>query len=124
MAEQRREFARRVVARYTKFAAVGGLVPIPVASIAGVTAINVRMVQQLSGLYQVPFQHERTRSMIISLMGGTVPTGLGAAAASTLLFVPGGALVGLGVSAASAAAMTRGIGRVFVESFESAANRA
>ena len=35
--------------------------------------------------------------------------------------VPGGLLVGLGVSAISAAALTRGIGLVFVDSFESGA---
>jgi hypothetical protein len=34
------------------------------------------------------------------------------------LVVPGGALVGLGVSALAAGALTRGIGMVFVESFE------
>jgi hypothetical protein len=52
-------------------------------------------------------------------MGGAVPTGLGAATASTLAFVvPGGAFVGLGVSAVTAAALTRGIGLVFIESFE------
>jgi hypothetical protein len=51
-----------------------------------------------------------------------VPTGLGAATASTLTFVvPGGALVGLGVSAVAAGALTRGIGMVFIESFEAGA---
>jgi hypothetical protein len=51
-----------------------------------------------------------------------VPTGAGAATAATLAFIlPGGALVGLGVSAITAATLTRAIGRVFVESFENGA---
>jgi uncharacterized protein (DUF697 family) len=122
LAAKRRSLARKIVDRHRTFAALGGLVPLPVVNIASVTAINLRMVKQLSELYQVPFQRDRTRSMIIGLMGGAVPTGLGAAAASTLTFImPGGAFVGLGVSAITAAALTRGIGLVFVESFENGA---
>ena len=118
-AARRRSAARKIVERHRTYAAVGGLFPLPVVNIAGVTAINMRMVKQLSDLYGVPFERDRTRSMIIGLMGGAVPTGLGAATASTLVFVvPGSALFGLAVSAISAGALTRGIGLVFVEHFE------
>ena len=118
-AARRRSAARKIVERHRTYAAVGGLFPLPVVNIAGVTAINMRMVKQLSDLYGVPFERDRTRSMIIGLMGGAVPTGLGAATASTLVFVvPGSALFGLAVSAISAGALTRGIGLVFLEHFE------
>ena len=119
---RRRSVARKIVERHRTYAAVGGLFPMPVVNIAGVTAINMRMVKQLSDLYGVPFERDRTRSMIIGLMGGAVPTGLGAATASTLVFViPGSALFGLAVSAITAGALTRGIGLVFLEHFENAA---
>jgi len=122
LAATRRELARKIVERHKIYAAMGGLLPLPIVNIAGVTAINVRMVKALSDLYQVPFQRDRARAMIVGLIGGTVPTGLGTATASTLLFVvPGSALVGLGVSALSAAAVTRGIGLVFLEHFEAGA---
>jgi uncharacterized protein (DUF697 family) len=122
LAARRLAAARKIVERYKMYAAVGGLFPLPIVNIAGVAAINMRMVKALSDLYQAPFQRDRTRAMIIGLMGGAVPTGLGAATASTLTFViPGGALVGLGVSAITAGALTRGIGLVFVDSFESGA---
>jgi uncharacterized protein (DUF697 family) len=82
----------------------------------------MRMVKQLSDLYGVPFERDRTRAIIIGIMGGAVPTGLGTVAASTLVFaVPGSALVGLAVSAVTAGALTRGIGLVFLEHFENAA---
>ena len=114
--------ARKIVERHRNYAAMGGLVPLPVANIASVTAINLRMVKQLSDLYQVPFQRERMRTWIVGLVGGAVPTGLGSATSSTLMWVvPGGLLLGLGVAAVSAAALTRGIGLVFVDSFESGA---
>jgi uncharacterized protein (DUF697 family) len=119
-AARRRALARRVVERHKTYAAIGGLSPLPILNVAGVAAIVMRMVKQLSELYGVPFERDRTRSLIISLIGGAVPTGLGTATASTLAFVlPGHALVGLGVSAVTAGALTRGIGLVFLDHFES-----
>jgi uncharacterized protein (DUF697 family) len=119
-AARRRALARRIVQRHKTYAAIGGLSPLPILNVAGVTAIIMRMVKQLSGLYEVPFERDRTRSLIVSLIGGAVPTGLGTATASTLAFVlPGHALVGLGVSAIAAGALTRGIGLVFLDHFES-----
>jgi uncharacterized protein (DUF697 family) len=76
-------------------------------------------VKQLSELYGVPFQRDRTRSFIVGLIGGAVPAGVGVAASSTLMWiVPGGLLWGLGASAITAGALTRGIGLVFIDSFE------
>jgi uncharacterized protein (DUF697 family) len=121
LAARRRALARRIVERHKNYAAVGGLVPLPAANIASVTALNLRMVKQLSELYGVPFQRDRTRSLIIALIAGAVPTGAGLAASSTLMWiVPGGLLWGLGVSAIAAGALTRGIGLVFIDSFEAA----
>ena len=111
--------ARKTVERHRNYAAVGGLLPLPIVSVAGVTAINLRMVKQLSDLYGVPFHRDRTRAIIVALIGGAVPTGFGVTTASTLAFaIPAPALMGLAVSAITAGAMTRGIGLVYVELFE------
>jgi len=119
-AARRRARARSIVERHKTFAAIGGLFPLPIVNVASVTAVILRMVKQLSDLYGVPFERDRTRSFIVGLVGGAVPTGLGAATTSTLAFVlPAHALVDLGVSAISAGALTRGIGLVFVDHFES-----
>lgn len=121
LAPRRRALARRIVDRHKNYAALGGLVPLPAANIATVTAVNLRMVKQLSELYSVPFQRDRTRSLIIALIAGAVPTGAGLAASSTLMWiVPGGLVWGLGAAALTAGALTRGIGLVFVDSFETA----
>jgi uncharacterized protein (DUF697 family) len=118
-AARRRVLARHIVDRHRNYAALGGLVPLPAANIASVTAINLRMVKQLSELYGVPFQRDRTRSLIIALIAGAVPTGAGLAASSTLMWIiPGGLVWGLGAAALTAGALTRGIGLVFVDSFE------
>ena len=121
LATRRRALARRIVDRHKNYAAMGGLVPLPAANIASVTAVNLRMVKQLSELYGVPFQRDRTRSLIIALIAGAVPTGAGLAASSTMMWiVPGGLVWGLGAAALTAGALTRGIGLVFVDSFEAA----
>ncbi len=122
LAARRRAIATKIVERHRTYAAVGGLVPVPVANIASVTAVNLRMVRQLSTLYQVPFQRDRARAAIVSLIGGAAPAGFGTATSSVLMWIiPGGLFVGLGVSALSAGALTRAIGQVFVESFENGA---
>ncbi len=121
-AARRRSLARRIVDRHATYAAIGGVIPVPIANVASVTAVIVRMVKVLSDLYGVPFQRDRARAIVIGLMGGAMPTGLAAVTASTLVFiVPGSNLIGLAVSSATAIACTRGIGRIFIEHFESGA---
>ena len=121
-ATRRRTLARAIVERHTAYSAVGGLIPVPIANVAGITAVIVRMVKVLSGLYGVPFERDRARAIVIGLMGGTMPTGLAAVTTSTLVnFIPGTNLIGLAVSSLAGAACTRGIGRIFIEHFESGA---
>ena len=119
---KRQAQARAIVARHAAYSAVGGIVPLPVASVAGITAIIIRMVKTLSNLYGVPFERDRARAIIVGLVGGTVPTGFATVATSTLFFVvPTGALMGLVVSSFTAIACTRSIGQIFIEHFESGA---
>jgi uncharacterized protein (DUF697 family) len=123
LAAKRLALARKIVARHRAYAAAGGLVPLPIINVAGVTTIILRMVKQLSDLYGVPFERDRTRSFVLGLIGGAAPTGLGVTTAATLAFaIPAPALAGLAVSALTAGALTNGIGRVYIEQFE-AANR-
>lgn len=117
--DERRVRAEKIIDRYRLYAALGGLFPMPAVNVAGLTAINMRMVKALSDLYELPFEANQTRSMIMGLIGGSVPTGLGFATASVVgLVVPAGAFVGLAVSSVTAAGLTRNIGLVFIESFE------
>jgi uncharacterized protein (DUF697 family) len=107
------------VERYKLYAAFGALSPLALMTSASVTVVILRMVKLLSDLYQVPFERDRTRSIIVGLVGGAVPTGLGVATASTLaLAVPSVAFVGIAVSAVAAAAATERIGFIFIERLE------
>jgi uncharacterized protein (DUF697 family) len=119
----RRRRAVAIVERYANYSAVGGALPIPLANAASITALLVRMVKLLSQLYGVPFERNRTRSIIIGLMGGALPTGLATIATSTItLFVPGVNLLGLAVSSVTSGAYARSIGQLFIEHFENGAS--
>jgi len=119
---KRQAQARAIVARHAAYSAVGGIVPLPVASVAGITTIIIRMVKMLSDLYGVPFERDRARAIIVGLVGGTMPTGFATVTTSTLFYVvPSGALMGLVVSSVTAIACTRSIGQIFIEHFESGA---
>lgn len=121
----RQSLAHAIVERHANYSAVGGLIPLPVVNVASITAIIVRMVKVLSNLYDVPFERDRARAIVIGLVGGTMPTGLATVTASTLFYiVPGSNLLGLAVSSIAASACTRRIGRIFVEQFEGGATLA
>jgi uncharacterized protein (DUF697 family) len=121
-AARRRRRAVAIVERHANMAVVGGVIPIPIANVAAITALMVRMVRQLSRLYGVPFEKNRTHALIIGLMGGVMPTGLASAATSALvLFVPGVNALGLVVSSVTAGTCARSLGMLFVDHFESGA---
>jgi len=119
----RRRQAVAIVERYANLSAVGGAIPIPLANAAAITALMVRMVKSLSRLYDVPFERNRTRSIVIALMGGALPTGFATIATSTItLFVPGLNLMGLAISSVTSGAYARSIGQLFIEHFENGAS--
>jgi uncharacterized protein (DUF697 family) len=119
---QRRRRAVAIVERYANYSAVGGAIPVPVANAAALTALLVRMVKKLSDHYGVPFERNRTRSVIIGLMGGALPTGFATIATSMITsVVPGYNLIGLAVSSVTSSAYARSIGQLYIEHFESGA---
>lgn len=121
-ARQRRRKAVAIVERYANYSAVGGAIPVPVANAAALTALLVRMVKKLSDHYGMPFERNRTRSIIIGLMGGALPTGFATIATSMITsFVPGYNLLGLAVSSVTSSAYARSIGQLYIEHFENGA---
>ena len=118
----RRRKAVALVERYANWSAVGGVIPVPLANAAAVTALLVRMIKSLSTLYEVPFEKTRTRAAVIGLMGGVLPTGFATIAASTITyFVPGYGLLSLAISSVTSSAYARSIGQLYIEHFENGA---
>jgi uncharacterized protein (DUF697 family) len=124
-AARRRARALRIVDRYAVYSAVGGIVPLPLVNVAGITGLIVRMVKVLADHYGVAFEKDRARAIVVGFVAGVMPSGLGSIASSTLTYLmPHSALAGLAVSSVTAAACTRSIGRIFVEHFENGATLA
>ncbi len=120
---RRQSQASAIVERYANFSALGGVIPVPLLNVAGVTVIILRMVKKLCQLYGVPYEQGRARALIVGLAGGAVPTTASAVTTSTLVyFIPGVNLLGLAVSSVTASLCARGIGRRFVEHFETGAS--
>jgi uncharacterized protein (DUF697 family) len=119
-ADERRARALALVHRHAAYSAAGGIIPLPIANLASVTALIVHMVKRLSDLYNVPFERERARAMVIGLVGGVMPSGAAIITMTTLgALVPVSGFVGLGVASVSALACTRQIGHALIAHFES-----
>jgi uncharacterized protein (DUF697 family) len=121
-AARRRSMALAIVDRHAAYSAIGGIIPLPLGNFAGVTAVIVRMVKVLSDHYRVPFERERTRTIVVALVGGAMPTGVATLTMSTLIYIlPPSALLALAASSITATAFTHSVGRIFIEHFESGA---
>jgi uncharacterized protein (DUF697 family) len=123
-AEDRLAAADRIVRSHVKWAAAGGLVPLPGLDMAAVAGVQLRMLDQLSRVYGVAFRENLTKEIIGTLIGSGIPFSLAASTAVTfgafIRLVPVvGQLFGLAIFPAFAAASTFALGRVFTKHFES-----
>lgn len=96
-----------------------GLVPIPIADIVGILAINLDLIKSLSKEYDVPFEQDRGKAILTSLLGGLFPVAVGGTVISLLKFIP---IVGQTTGAVAlpvlAGAATYAVGKVFVRHYE------
>ena len=113
--------AQEIVKKYALFSAGAGLIPLPVVDFAAITALEVKMLQELGNLYGVPFKQEVVRPIVAALIGGYTSTKIGYGAGGSLLKgIPViGSALGLLSVPAFGAGLTYAIGRVFIQHFAS-----
>ena len=112
--------ASKIITKYLPWSAGAGLVPLPGLDLAGITAIHIKMVADISKVYGVPFKQEAAKNIISSLLLAVIPSGMAHTASSLVKVVPGiGTIIGMVTGAAFAAASTFALGRVFTQHFES-----
>lgn len=118
--EHRRETASKLVDRFSVWAGVAGLIPLPFVDVLAVGGLQLQMLRRLSQLYDVQFSDNRGKALIASLAGTMIPVTSGMGAASALKGVP---LLGMVASAfvmpVLSAGATYAIGKAFVQHFES-----
>jgi uncharacterized protein (DUF697 family) len=118
--ERRQEVASKLVDRFAIWSGFAGVLPVPLVDLIAVGGLQVQMLRRLSQIYNVPFSENRGKALIASLAGAIIPTSSGIGAASMLKAVPilGTAVASFVMPVLSAGA-TYGIGKVFIQHFES-----
>ena len=110
----------KVLSSSMRWAAVGGIVPLPYVDLVAIGAVQVQMVRKLAALYGLDANDQNLKALVTSLLGTLVP----AAASTTLVgssfkLVPGpGTFIGSASMAGFAAASTYAIGKVLIRHFE------
>lgn len=118
--EDRKKRAHDLIKYHSYASGAFGLIPLPGADVVAVSAAQLNMINKLAKLYGVEFAQERTRAIVVALMGGVMPGALSSSvlgsAAKAVPFV--GTVLGMAVMPALSLAATQALGRVFVQHFE------
>ena len=119
--ESRLGRAQAVVHRNVMWALGAGLVPVPFVDVVAVTSVQLKMLKELSEVYDVPFTSSIAKKLIGALLAGVGSVGvgsvIGASLAKLIPFV--GTTLGVISVPIFAGAFTHATGRVFVMHFES-----
>ena len=117
---RRFERARAIVVRYRKWTIAAAAAPIPLADAVLIGGVQLRMVQQLAQLYEVPFEKVRVASLLSALFGGWTPytISIGVAGAAARLAPGLGTLIGIATSVGTSTLATETIGKIFIQHFE------
>lgn len=118
---EREQLALATVKRYMLWSAGGALIPIPFVDIAAVLATQLKMLAEISKIYEIPFERNNVKAVVASLLGYILPEALSEGLFGSLLkTVPVvGTLVGIPSFAVFVGAYTWAMGRVFIMHFES-----
>ena len=109
------------IIRHNLYWAMGAsIVPIPLFDMAAITGIQLKMLNEFSKLYDIPFSKNAGKSIIASLIGSIGPVGMAQGGVGILVkFVPGiGQYVSYATLPVVAGAFTYAVGKVFVQHFE------
>lgn len=120
-ASERDAQAQRSIKNYALATMAVGLVPVPLVDLAGVAALQLKMLHTLAKTYEVPFTKDLGKSAIGSLIGGGLPAATAMPiAASFVKFVPvvGQSLAVLTMPVINGA-LTYAVGKVFLQHFAS-----
>ena len=118
---EKEEKALKTTKNYMWWSMGASLLPIPWVDLAAVAGVQLRMLAEISKIYDVPFQKNRGKAAIASLVGFVLPHALAYGAIGSLLkAVPVvGVLSGPPAMALFCGGYTWALGRVFIQHFES-----
>ena len=110
----------KIILKYTAFSVGAGTIPLPLFDALSVIAIQMKMVKELSAEHNIPYDENRAKSLILSVIGGVVSLEVskGIIGLSSKV-IPGAAtLFGMSISTSVYGASTYAIGSVFAKHFQ------
>ena len=112
--------AMRIVRRYVAASAIAGLNPVPVLDVAVLGGVHISLIRDLSHHYGAEFSEHTARNILIAVAASIIPGAIGTVIGRRSLraipfLVPG---AGLLTMSAFSAAVSYGLGRVFINHFE------
>jgi len=109
------ELVGSIIRNHIVWSMGAGLIPLPIADIAAVSAVQLDMVKQMSRVYDVSFDEMQGKTLITTLVGSSMAR----VAASAVKLIPGvGSLVGSVAMPVLSGASTYALGQVFKQHFE------
>ncbi len=113
--DQRTQHANTIIRNHVIWSMGAGMIPILVADVFAVTALQMDMIKQLSRVYGHDFSETQGKAIVTSLTGSTLAR---MGARSVVKLIPGiGSLLGGATVSVFAGASTYAIGEVFKEHF-------
>ncbi len=112
--------AMKIVRRYVLIPSAAGFIQVPFLDVSALAGVHISLIKALADHYGVEFSHHTAKAILIALGAGLVPGSVGSIlsrrALNALPFVtPVGGLLTM---SACSAAVSYGLGRVFVRHFE------
>lgn len=113
--------ANALIHRNVLWALGAGVVPFPVVDVIAITSIQMKMLKELTDVYELKFTSHLAKEAVASFAAGLGSVGLGTLIGGSLAkLVPAiGQTLGVITIPLVAAAFTRATGRIFVMHFES-----
>lgn len=110
----------KIVKNYMWWSMGAGLIPIPILDLAAIGSVQLRMLGEISKTYGIPFEENRGKALISTLVGFVLERSVAFGSVGSLLkLIPGvGALAGAPTMALSCGAYTWALGKVFIQHFE------
>jgi uncharacterized protein (DUF697 family) len=100
----------KIISNHIIYAMTAGAIPVPVADIVAVSAIQYDMIRQIAEIYNANYDTDKGKALASSLVGATVSR----IGASALKAIPGvGTILGIGSQVLMAGATTYALGKIF-----------
>jgi uncharacterized protein (DUF697 family) len=113
--------AEAIIRRNVLWSFGAGVLPLPLLDMLAVTGVQIKMLNELSKLYEVKFREDIAKKLLGSLVSSVVGIGVGTTiGASFMKLIPGiGTALGIVAVPVVAGAFTHATGQVFMMHFES-----